>query len=136
MDIIRGVRNNNPLNIRDIGDRFIGEITPSRDPAFKQFATMADGYRAAFLTLGTYNLNGYNTVEKIVNRWAPPTENNTARYISNVVMWSGIPPTQPLTLLSGEEYIRIVRAMSRQEIEQCNEAELHRGFALQNRIRR
>ena len=73
----RGIRNNNPLNIRRNGDHFQGEVVAGSDREFKQFTSMAYGYRAAFVVLGTYLAQGRNTIEKIIRAWAPPTENNT-----------------------------------------------------------
>ena len=76
--IPRGLRNNNPLNIRHNKDVFQGEVKGT-DKAFKTFSTMPYGYRAAFVTLATYNSRGWNTIEKIISRWAPPCENDTAK---------------------------------------------------------
>ena len=42
----RGLRNNNPGNIRLSRTVWQGEIRPSRDRSFCQFRTMAYGYRA------------------------------------------------------------------------------------------
>lgn len=39
--VTRGLRNNNPGNIRINTDVFQGEITPSKDKSFKQFRSMA-----------------------------------------------------------------------------------------------
>jgi hypothetical protein len=62
--IPRGIRNNNPLNIRHNADVFQGE-TKGEDKSFKTFSTMPYGYRAAFVTLATYLSRGWNTIEKI-----------------------------------------------------------------------
>jgi hypothetical protein len=131
-----GITLNNPLNIRKGGDVFIGEIVPGRHAAFKTFKTLADGYRAAFLTLGTYNLNGFDTIEKIVMRWAPPVENDSITYISHVSQWSGILKDLKLKTTDGDSYLRIVRAMSIQEVGKCFDADMLKGFMMQNRIRR
>jgi hypothetical protein len=132
----RGLRNNNPLNIRHNADLFQGEIRPSTDKAFKQFKSMAYGYRAAFVTLGTYLSRGKNTIEKIIQSWAPPSENNTEGYIGKVEKWSGIPRNQILTTNSGEAYVQIVMAMSRVENGvPANDTDVHAGFALQNKIK-
>lgn len=53
MAFTRGLRNNNPLNIRKSSTRYQGEVAGT-DPAFKTFKTMAWGYRAAFAILKTY----------------------------------------------------------------------------------
>jgi len=114
--IPRGLKNNNPLNIRHNGDLFQGEIHPSSDKAFKQFKTAAYGYRAAFVTLATYLIRDRrDTIEKIIRAWAPESENNTEKYIDAVEHLSGIKRNKVLTASSGEDYVKIVIAMSRVE---------------------
>lgn len=109
----RGLRNNNPLNIRISTDKFVGEVQPSQDKAFKQFDTMAHGYRAAFRVLRTY-INNYkcDTIRKIVSRWAPKNENHTENYIKVVSERSGITADEPILADNREMMIRIVAAMS------------------------
>jgi hypothetical protein len=85
----RGLRNNNPLNIRHNADVFQGEIKGT-DKSFKTFSSMPYGYRAAFVTLATYLSRGWNTIEKIISHWAPPNENDTGSYVAAVEKWSGI----------------------------------------------
>ena len=132
--IPRGLRNNNPLNIRHNADVFQGEIK-GNDKSFKTFSSMPYGYRAAFVTLGTYLSRGYNTIEKIITKWAPPSENNTQGYIANVEKWSGVPRNKELTAASGADYIMIVATMS--AVENGVNADINQikaGFALQNKI--
>ena len=130
----RGLRNNNPLNIRHSSDKFQGEVT-GKDPAFKTFISMPYGYRAAFVTLATYLSKGCNTIEKIITRWAPPTENNTAGYIANVERWSGVLRNQELTATDGADYIMIIAAMSFVENGiNANITEVRAGFKLQTKI--
>jgi len=106
------LNNNNPLNLRRSADRFLGEV-PSRDPAFKQFETQAYGYRAAFKTLNTYRVkHGCRTLIDFINRWAPPTENNTRWYIRTVAARSGVPAAAVIDTLDGDVMRRIVSAMS------------------------
>lgn len=109
----RGLRNNNPLNIRISTDKFVGEVQPSQDKAFKQFDTMTHGYRAAFRVLRTY-INNYkcDTIRKIISRWAPATENNTLAYVMTVSDRAGISPDAPISADNREMMIRIVAAMS------------------------
>ena len=107
----RGLRNNNPLNIRHNSDKFQGEIK-GNDKSFKTFSSMPYGYRAGFVVLHTYLKNGFNTIEKIIARFAPPNENNTQAYIANVERWSGVPRSKELTAASGADYIMIVTAIS------------------------
>lgn len=136
MSTPRGIRNNNPLNIRHNGDRFLGEVVPGCDRAFKTFCSMAYGYRAAFVILGSYLSRGLNTVEKIIRAWAPPKENSTESYIAHVVQRSGVGRKKVLTAESGGEYRRIVAAMSHCENGvPANMADVESGFRMQGKIK-
>ena len=74
----RGLDNRNPGNIRRSKVRYRGEVRPSRDPDFKQFETLAWGYRAIFVLLDTYRIRyGLDTIRGMISRWAPPSENHT-----------------------------------------------------------
>ena len=91
----RGIRNNNPLNIRHSADQWQGASEKQTDKCFVQFKSMAYGYRAAWKTLQSY----YNrfcaqsrafTVRNIIGRWAPPKENDTEAYVHSVMKLSSI----------------------------------------------
>lgn len=116
MNRSRGLRNNNPGNIRRNGDHFKGEVIPSQDRDFKQFETMAYGYRAMFKILTTYyNRYELKTIRQLITRWAPPSENETEIYIRRVSDWSGIPAEKVLDITVPEHLTAIVAAMSRME---------------------
>ena len=88
----RGIRNNNPLNIRRSGDNWQGLRALQEDREFCQFSSMAYGWRAAFVILcktyyGKYKLK---TIRALITRWAPPKENNTEAYIRRVTDRIGI----------------------------------------------
>lgn len=85
----RGYDNNNPGNIRLTDSYWMGETTGS-DSDFKTFQSMAWGFRAMIVLLQSYIDKGYDTISKIINRWAPSSENNTSAYINHVVQLSGI----------------------------------------------
>lgn len=88
----RGLRNNNPGNIRLSATPWQGEIRPSQDPAFCQFGSMDYGYRALMKLLRNYRrLHGCRTVADFINRWAPASENNTSAYISHVCSYMHVP---------------------------------------------
>jgi hypothetical protein len=132
----RGIRNNNPLNIRHNADAFQGEIRPSTDRAFKQFRTAAYGYRAAFVILGTYLSRGMNTIEKIISAWAPASENNTKAYIEAVEKYSLLKRDKVLTANDGEDYVKIAIAMSRVENGvPAVPADVRAGFNMQKKIK-
>ena len=82
----RGLRNNNPLNIRRTGvDTWKGMSTSQTDELFLQFESMVMGYRAAAVLIRNYDIMyGINTVSAIISRWAPSSENNTLAYIRRV----------------------------------------------------
>lgn len=110
----RGLRNNNPGNIRISNDKFKGEIKPSTDKEFKQFESRELGIRAIFVILNTYAKKyNRNTIAKIIERWAPRNENNTNLYIEQVEAWSGINRNKELT--SANDKISVVKAIIRKE---------------------
>jgi hypothetical protein len=130
----RGLRNNNPLNIRHNADIFQGEIK-GIDKSFKTFSSMPHGYRAAFVALATYLSRGWNTIEKIISHWAPPNENNTDNYIAAVERWSGVSRNKELTAADGADYILIVAAMSFVENgKNADILQVQAGFNLQSKI--
>ena len=109
----RGYRNNNPGNIRINSDKFQGEIIPSQDKAFKQFSSMAYGYRAMFRLLGNYIRNyKLDTIDKIIHRYAPTNENHTGAYIQAVSTRTGISPEQVISFADKETMCALVGAMS------------------------
>ena len=116
--ISRGLRN----NIRRNSDVFQGEKTSS-DREFKQFKSMAYGYRAIFKILSNYYRNyKLDTIRKMIGRWAPENENNTDAYIKAVSDYAGIPADDPININDREQMIRIVAGMSK--VENGREAEM------------
>lgn len=113
----RGLQNNNPGNIRISRDKWRGETSPSQDKAFKQFDSMAWGYRAMFHLINNYSrLYGCNTIRKIIDRWAPPEDNNhTEAYIAAVCKDTGVPPDGHITTTYKDIMVPIVAAMARVE---------------------
>lgn len=111
----RGLRNNNPGNIRLSNTRYLGEVD-STDSAFKQFKSMAYGYRAMFVLLHTYQRKHHlNTIAEMISRYAPAVENHTEKYIQAVSDWSSVPATSRITATNGDIMVPIVAAMSRVE---------------------
>ena len=110
----RGLRNNNPLNIRRTkGTVWKGQCAEQTDPDFVQFEAMKWGIRAAFCILRTYSLRYHaNCVVDIVSRWAPPSENDTEQYIRNVCRWTGFAGRERL---SEAQWPKLLAAMARQE---------------------
>lgn len=112
----RGIRNCNPGNIRRSRVRYRGEKHPSSDPDFKQFESMAYGYRAMFILLDTYRKRyGLNNLRQMIGRYAPPEENHTALYVEAVSDLAGIRPDEELDTRSRRVMVPVVAAMSRIE---------------------
>ena len=120
----RGLRNNNPLNIRHSADKWQGARIAQTDKAFVQFTSMAYGYRAAWKILDTYCLafkregKAYN-VRNIIGRWAPPMENDTDAYVRAIVKLSGLGgnenmprPKHYRAFDEVEKLVRLIRAMT------------------------
>ena len=132
----RGMRNNNPLNIRRVvGVTWKGEIvSPIEDKQFVQFATLSFGLRAAFCILRTYR-NKYHAVciEDIITRWAPPTENDTRKYISDVCTLTRFGGKERLT---ENEWPRLVQAMAFVESGALLSPEtINRGYKLYKNLK-
>lgn len=98
----RSVRNNNPGNIEHQGAfRWYGELDPDPaiEPRFARFDTPAHGFRAlAKNLLGYQRTHGLRTIRQIVNRWAPPVENETTAYVAAVARALRVHPDDPLDL--------------------------------------
>lgn len=125
----RGIRNNNPLNIR-IGNTWLGERPNPTDPAFEEFVTMEYGLRAAFIILRRY-IRRYkkNTITSIVSTWAPASENNTLKYIDRVAALTKIDPTEPIDYYDRETMCKLVAAMAQVECGQpIDEAKIIKAY--------
>lgn len=92
----RGIRNNNPLNIR-IGNTWLGEVPNPTESSFEQFVSMNYGIRAGFIILRRY-IRRYkrNTIRKIISSWAPANENATEKYIAFVAKDMKMDPDTPI----------------------------------------
>lgn len=111
----RGLRNNNPGNIES--GRFAATVQgfQGSDGRFAQYATPEQGIQAADKLLTTYAGKGLNTIAGIVNRWAPPTENNTGAYVAQVAKELGVDPNAPLDMTNPEVRQRLIAAKIRVE---------------------
>ena len=112
----RGLRNCNPGNIRKSRVKYEGEVAPSRDTEFKEFSSMAYGYRAMFVLLDSYRSKyGLCTIRQMLGRYAPPTENFTEGYVRFVSSRTGIAPDEIVNTRAARDMIPIVAAMSQIE---------------------
>ena len=109
--IPRGIRNNNPLNLR-VGNNWKGEVANPSDHTFEQFTEMKWGVRAAFIVLRNYiQRHKCNTIRKIISRWAPANENNTQAYIATVSQRANIKPDEVINVDNTCQMIALLLAM-------------------------
>lgn len=121
-----GIRNNNPLNIRATGINWQGAT--GENGGYVVFESSFYGLRAAARVLRTYRNNyGLTSVEQIISRWAPPTENNTQSYINNVAQVLEVLPSDPL---EPEQYPALMAVMILHENgkQPFSSAEIIKGF--------
>lgn len=119
MSELRGLRNNNPLNIRLGANRWPGEVIGG-DPAFRTFDTMHDGIREGARLLLEYATrfateNKVVCVANVIARWAPDTENDTASYAQDVAKRLCVSLTQPIDLRNPIILRQIVLAIAHHE---------------------
>lgn len=112
----RGIRNFNPGNIEN------GPFARSQpgyvgsDGRFAQFDTMDHGIDAQSALLHSYGNKGLNTLNAIINRYAPSSDNNnTNAYASFVSKKMGVDPNQPLDMNDPNVRRNIAMAMGRFE---------------------
>jgi hypothetical protein len=127
----RGIRNDNPGNIERGKTKWVGMRPIQTDSRYLQFENAEYGIRALYRTLLTYrNSHGLNTIRGIINRWAPPAENNTAAYIAFVSKLLKVGADTPLT--TATQYMELIKAITRKEnsVMPYSDAEILKGMRL------
>jgi len=121
----RGIRNNNAGNIdyhASVQWQGLDPAKPS-DGRFCRFIKPEYGIRAITRILRNYTkrdgtagvgLKGIDTVYEIINRWAPPTENDTGAYIAAVAKNAGVDPKEHIELTE-EKLLVLVKAIVKHE---------------------
>lgn len=121
----RGIRNNNPGNIR-WGDSWQGLIAPHMrtDKDFCQFTEPVYGIRAICRILVNYGSKagqpgvggpGIDTVREIISRWAPPSENDTEAYIRSVARSVGVDPNAHIDITHPDVMRAVVTSIIQHE---------------------
>lgn len=113
----RGIRNNNPGNIR-WGDEWQGLVAKNQrtDKSFCQFTSPEYGIRAMIVILRNYqNKYGLRTVTGMIKRWAPPNENNTQAYINSVAQATSTGANQPIDLTDSRKLFQLLQAIIQHE---------------------
>lgn len=111
----RGIRNNNPGNIRNSErNEWAGEVNnvDKKDDAFEEFESMPHGIRAMMKLLQKYQRSyGLRSIRELVERWAPRSENNTAAYVRTVCREMQMPESCPVDLSDKGTLCALVAAM-------------------------
>lgn len=98
------------------GIRRAGIVAGPNQGGFESYATPEEGVQRIARLLQTYqDQHGLNTLRGIINRWAPPNENDTSSLISRAAQITGFSPDQPLNLHDAATLGLIVQAMIRGE---------------------
>ncbi|HGN9119695.1 TPA: structural protein [Proteus mirabilis] len=107
----RGERNNNPGNIRH-GSKWQGLSAQQTDKDFCQFVSPEYGIRAIYKLLQTYQKKyELDSIESIIDRYAPPNENNTAGYINRAARDIGVSVNEPINVSSKPVAIALATAI-------------------------
>lgn len=86
-----GCRNRNPLNIRwSAKNKWQGQTGQCK--GFCVFSSTKFGYRAALMLLRNYVRSGCDSIQAIISRWAPESENNVDAYVKSVCASIGCSP--------------------------------------------
>lgn len=131
-NIPRGIRNNNPGNIRhNVNNRWVGLSPCQNDKDFCVFISAKYGIRALSIILRNYQSRyGLKTVKDIINRYAPTIENNTNSYVKSVCQFLGITDTAPIDVDEECVMLCLLKAIIRHEngIQPYSNEELLEGI--------
>ena len=133
MTLPRGIRNNNPGNIRKSTTVWDGMSPTQPDPAFVTFIDPEHGIRAIAKTLITYqDTHGLHTVGEMIGRWAPANtapnvigpaatqdNNDTEAYKRAVSAYMGIGVDDPFSIRTQPLAAKMIFAITHQENGAC-----------------
>jgi len=111
----RGIRMCNPGNLREPkggGIQWDGERATDEDPSFEEFISPEYGIRALYRVLTVYQSHyGLVTVQDMLNRFAPPSENDTGAYISHVAAAMHIKPDVAFDIREKHHALEMISAI-------------------------
>lgn len=122
----RGIRNNNPGNLKVSSNSWLGKVPYEQNQdfdcrtgqvtrTFEQFTSYKYGIRALVKLLVNYmEQKRLTTISQIINRYAPGTENDPSSYINFVSNYTGISPHSPLSP-SRETLLLLSKAIAKNE---------------------
>lgn len=93
-----GIRSNNPGNLRNTNINWQGKVADNKT-GYEIFKDEVSGLRALAKDLINKNKNGFNTITRVINRYAPESDNNNTKgYIQRVSDYLGIGANDVLNL--------------------------------------
>ena len=117
----RGIRNNNPLNLRISNNPWLGKVTHNTDGAFEQFTTMEYGIRAAMRNVKTIvqrraKQGQATNVSQLIHVWAPASDGNNERvYCRTIADKTGIQPYDEINIQDKNFFCLLIYGMAYQE---------------------
>lgn len=133
--VARGIRNNNPLNIRLSNEKWEGMDSIQNDKSFIRFYSAEWGIRAAYRILCTYNTKYHcKTLGQMISRWAPPNENDTLTYIKFVARYCGVQPEHEVNINDEDFMAKMIMGMCKMEngVMPYSEELVKKGIRLKN----
>lgn len=132
-DVPRGIRNNNPGNLRPSSSyKWLGQAGVD-EGNYLIFDTPDNGLRAAAKNLlNQQRKHGLRTVRDIITKYAPAADNNdTQAYILAVSDELGVAATDPLDLGQSDQLAAFLRAVIRHEngVQPYSDAQLRTAAA-------
>lgn len=129
--------NNNPGNIRTSPTNWNGEVTEPGEK-FERFSDMHMGVRASARILRTYGRKyGIDTINKIIDRYAPPEDNNpnNANYARHVSNGSGFDVDEKIDLNDPQVLLKLMRPIfefenGQKEAAKISNADIEKGVKM------
>ncbi|MBD2806582.1 structural protein [Xenorhabdus sp. ZM] len=133
----RGIRNNNPGNIdHNPANKWLGQLPHDRniEKRFCRFETAEHGIRALMKLLANYQLKyQLHTIRQIINRYAPPVENNTESYIRFAAAKVGVSPDAKISTQDKKVLFALVEGIIKMEnsnLQPYSEATFEKAYEL------
>lgn len=111
-----GIRLNNPGLLVHTGENWLGLAAKQWHDRFMAFVEPKYGIRAMARNLHTwFGKHGPMTLRQIIERWAPPHENDTSAYIESVHIRSGIGRDETVDVFDYDTMFALLRSIVRHE---------------------
>nr|WP_314896776.1 hypothetical protein [uncultured Flavobacterium sp.] len=114
-NLSRGIRNNNPGNLRFTPIGWQGKISKAKNTdsgvSFEQFTDVKYGIRAMLRDVINDILKGKDTVRKVLSEYAPSFENDTKAYVNAVSQKLGVNPDAKIAVIDAKFMMLLARAI-------------------------